>query len=94
MSYALNNITTANGYTPANTLQDLPSSSKVNGQIANAAVYVQVQRRWGSNVGPGYWDPEVFLTPQKFNWARFGLCGVRVRSAVPGAPGQATLEIA
>jgi hypothetical protein len=93
VGYALNNVTTGDRYTPATTLEALPSSSKVNGQIANNAAYIQLQRRQFGDVGPGDWEPEVFMAPQTFNWARPNICGIRARSGKAGTPAQVTLEV-
>jgi hypothetical protein len=94
VSWALNNATTADTYTPANTLQNLPFPTRVNIDVSNAAIYWQLQRAAGATglSTEGTWQQEVFMTAGSRSLYRSGIRGVRVRSAVAGVPAQVTLE--
>jgi hypothetical protein len=86
MSIALNNITTSDRYTDANTLR-APGSERLTVHVRNAAVYYQL----GQGVGGVLWREEVFLPPGTLSGARrFDV--VRVRSAVAGTPAQVTID--
>jgi len=89
---SLNNVTTADTYTAANTLQ-APGTVKVNLYVANAAIYYNLtQPEPGPRQpGGGSWGPEVFLTPGRYNLAR-NTSGIRVRSGAAGVPAQVTVE--
>lgn len=85
MSYPLNNVTTADAYTTANTL-NCPGSVRLNIDVTNAAVYYQL----GTLVGGVNWDAETFMTPS-FRGLDRKFDAIRVRSAKAGAPAQVTL---
>jgi hypothetical protein len=94
MSWALNNITTADAYSAANTLANLPFPSRVNIDVSNAAIYWQLQQA-ASVTGlstEGTWQQEIFMTSGSRSLFRSGIRGVRVRSAVGGTPAQVTVE--
>jgi hypothetical protein len=86
VSVALNNITTADGYTSANTLY-APGSARITMHVRNAAVYYQL----GDGLGGVLWRDEVFLPPGTLSGARI-FDVVRVRSAVAGTPAQVTID--
>jgi hypothetical protein len=94
MSWVLNNVTTADGYTSGNTLDGLPFPSRINLDVANAAIYWQLKQ---SSHGPGLytggtWGPETFMLPGSRSLFRAGVRGFRVRSAKPSTPAQVTVE--
>jgi hypothetical protein len=86
VSVALNNITTADGYTDGNLLF-APGSQRITMHVRNAAVYYQL----GIGLGGVLWRDEVFLPPGTLSGAR-NFDVVRVRSAVAGAPAQVTID--
>lgn len=89
MRFPLNNVTTADGYTDANTLLS-PRSSVVTILVRNAAIYYQLGTQEAGSGGGVTWQPEVFLPPAGGSFDR--ICdAVRVRSAVAGVPAQATV---
>lgn len=86
MSYELNNVTTANGYTNAATLS-CPRSTRVTLYVRNASVYYQLGQGWPSTS----WGPEKFLPPGTLSGQR--TCdAIRLRSALAGAPAQVTVD--
>jgi hypothetical protein len=85
---ALNNVTTADRYTPANTLA-APGSERVTIHARNAAIYYQLGKGIGG--APLYADDEVFMPPGTFSGER-DFDAVRVRSAVAGTPAQVTVD--
>lgn len=86
MSYALNNVTTADGYTTANTLP-APATRRVNLDVSNAAAFVQL----GHGTPGIVWDPEVYYPPS-FKSLDRACDAVRVRSAKAGAAAQVTVN--
>lgn len=92
-NYALNNVTTADQYTAPNTLAPLPVLDHVNIDVSNAAIYWQLQQTNDlTSDRSGSWQTEVFMSPGSRTLSRAGMVGVRVRSAAPGVPAQATVE--
>lgn len=86
MSVALNNVTTADGYTDAVTLR-APGSARLTLHVRNAAIYYQL----GAGVAGVLWREEVFAPPGTHGLDRvFDV--VRVRSAAAGAPAQVTVD--
>lgn len=89
---ALNNVTTSDAYSDANTMQ-CSGAEKLNITVANAAIYIQFAPDNRLHSAIGNWGPEVFMTPRLENKVgKFG--AVRVRSAVVGTPAQVTIEAA
>jgi hypothetical protein len=92
---ALNNITTADDYTDATTVA-AHASTRLRLFVRNAAVYRQLAR--GGTAGALVWeegiDGEMFTPPGNFSFDETDnpFDGARVRSAVPGAPAQVTLQ--
>lgn len=84
---SLNNVTTANGYTTANTLARA-GAIRLTLIVANAAIVYQL----GKGLDPATsWGTEVFLPPGLFSFEReFDM--IRVRSALAGAAAQVTVE--
>jgi hypothetical protein len=91
MSWALNNITTANAYTEANTLLT-GTARRLRVSVNNAAVYRQCLVSRTGEAGQAQWQPEAFLTPGTESLSLKGLFGVRVRSAVAETPAQVTIQ--
>lgn len=86
MSYALNNVTTADGYTGATTLA-APGSRRLLVHVRNAAVYYQV----GIGTPASIWQAETFMPPGTAGLLR--TCDAfRIRSAATGKPAQVTVE--
>lgn len=92
MTFVANLLTTADGYTDANTL-DAPGTVKVSPlQIANAGVYVQMARpQEGVSQRAANWSPEVFYAPGLYSLIR-RIERIRFRSAVAGTPAVVTVE--
>ncbi len=90
MSYSLNQIETANGYTEANTLQ-CQGSIKLNIQVFNKGVYYSYMPWDPQHPGAGFWNPETYLAPATYLFARRAQ-QVRFRSAVAGEPAVVTVE--
>lgn len=95
MSYPLNNVSTANAYSPANTVDNIPVCARVNFDVVNAAIFYQLRAPTaGQNrLKPETWDwqPEVRLNPSFRSFERV-LVGYRIRSAVPGSPAIVTVD--
>jgi len=93
---ALNNVTTADGYTVANSLDTSAFADHINIDVANAAVFWQIKQinRLGENAHMATWQTEVFMTPGSRSIRRPGVTGVRVRSGAAGVPAQVTIELA
>lgn len=92
MNFALNNVTTSDGYTTANTLEGLPQSARVNIDVSNNAIYWQL-KRVSARAPQGDWEQEVFMIPGSRSLNRTGITGIRVRSAVSGKASQVTVEV-
>ena len=93
MSFVLNNVTTGDNYTSAQTLT-FTEVARVNLDVANAAIYYQLQAADGDGSpasNDGRWRDEVFCGPTFRSLSR-AATGVRIRSAVIGAPAQVTVE--
>ena len=91
MSESLNNVTTADGYTSANTLTCEGSTSQ-QVFVTGAAVYYEEAKRDIGYAGQAVpFESEVFLPPGYYNWSR-PMERFRVRSAVPGKPAQVTIN--
>lgn len=88
MRVELKNVTTSNDYAEATTLR-LVSAVRVMLQTANAAVYYQLDE---SPDGKGDWTNERFLSPSSGSFSR-RCSGLRIRSAVAGAPAQVSAEL-
>jgi hypothetical protein len=91
VSWALNNITTADGYTEANTLET-GLARRLRVSVNNAAVYRQCLVSRTGERGSAQWQPEAFIIPGTESLSLKGLYGVRVRSAVAGTPAQVTIQ--
>lgn len=94
----INNQSSADTYTSANTLAVSPPASKVNMVVANAAVYVQFSDAANDSRMPQSqsWLPEQFYPPGYYNVNRptgpnRSVNGIRFRSAVSGTPAQVTV---
>jgi hypothetical protein len=86
VSVSLNNITTADVYTDANTLR-APGSTRITMHVRNAAAYYQL----GVGIAGVLWRDEVFQLPLSWSGDR-NFDAVRVRSAVPGVAAQVTID--
>jgi hypothetical protein len=88
----LNNVTTADDYTSATTLET-PGAVAIRLSIANAAIYYSQRDRLDAAAGMRGqsipWGPEVFAEPSYLT-IRGPIDGIRVRSAVAGTPAQVT----
>lgn len=85
MSYALNNVTTQDGYDVARELA-CPGATRLNVDVNNAAIMLQLGRGWPAAI----WGPEVMVTPS-FRSLERTCDAVRVRSARAGLPAQVTI---
>lgn len=93
MSEPLNNVTTADDYTPANTVEVNYPLARATIRVNNAAVYRQLLVGLDNNPRAARWQPELFVPPGQEKVQRRFLFGVRVRSAVAGTPAQVTIEL-
>lgn len=85
-SFALNNITAPDNYTPAGTLDQLPILDHVNIDVTNSAIYWSIKQTTDLTTPyTGTWQPEVFMLPGSRTIARAGIVGIRIRAAVPAA---------
>lgn len=92
MPWAINNLTAPDTYTTASTLQNLPYPPSINIDVANSAIYWQVQQvlsRSGLNT-EGTWQEETFMFPGSRSIYRPGIRGFRFRAAIPAAQIPAT----
>jgi hypothetical protein len=94
MPWAINNLTAPDSYTTASTLQNLPYPPAVNIDVANSAIYWQVQQVLSRSglATEGTWQEETFMLPGSRSIYRPGIRGFRFRAAVPAAslPSNAT----
>jgi hypothetical protein len=92
MGIALNNFTTADGFTLANTLDAIPPCTRLTIDCYNNPIF------WSVRICPqpieraGVWQQEVFMGPSSKSIQRFYITGVRARSATVGKPAQVTFE--
>lgn len=91
MNFALNNVTTTDGYSDPNTLDGLNPCQRVNIDVNNAAIYWQI-RQSIQETQIGNWSQEVFMSPGSRTISRQNIVGVRVRSAAAGVAAQVTIE--
>jgi len=91
--YALNNVTTADDYTDANTLP-CAGSTELDITVGNNAILIQYAfREHGLSSTSPTWTPENGLfMPPGFHIRGRNVEAVRVRSAVKGKPAQVTIE--
>lgn len=91
--YALNNVTTEDTYTDANTL-NCPGTTELDITVGNSAIFLQYAFREHGFSGTSLtWSPEngVFFPPG-FHIRGRNVNAVRIRSAVIGVPAQVTIE--
>lgn len=89
--YALNNVTTEDEYSDANTLE-CAGSVELDVTVANNAAFLQYAIRESGFTGDAVnWSTEIFLVPG-FHVRGRNADKVRVRSAVVGKPSQVTIE--
>ena len=106
MAYALNNITTADAYTAANTLDVVALIGKYAGtlKVADIAELLCVRANidvanaaifWQVKLGPTepFSRPELFMLPGSRTLTRRQIAGLRVRSAKVATPAQVTVEL-
>jgi hypothetical protein len=85
----LNNVTTADGYTDANTIV-FPGIRRLRIQVSTAAVLYQTADPTYGLGGP-VWAPERALVPGLYG-LNVPCNGVRVRSLKAGSPAQVNLD--
>jgi len=88
----LNNITTANEYTEANTLETRYAIRRSTVRVYNAAIMRQLLVAPVNDPSLAVWEEELFLAPGVQSDRRDWYYGIRVRSAVAGKPAQVTIE--
>lgn len=96
MPYPLNNITSQDNYNDFSTTLVPPRPvHKATITIANAAVFVRLERCNGVRVGAGVFLPEEFWIPGVYGITReFPFGRIQFRSAVLGKPAQITANVA
>jgi hypothetical protein len=87
MAQALNNVTTADGYTPANTLS-CPGAQRFVIHARNAMVGYQLGHGWPT---PQWEIDERSLPPGSLGRSA-RVDAIRVRSWTPGKPAQVTID--
>lgn len=87
MSWALNNITAPDAYADTSTLANLPFPQRINVDVANQAIYWQLQQASGPTAmsTEGTWGQEVYMPPGSRTLYRAGVRGIRIRAATPAA---------
>lgn len=93
MSFGLNNYGTQDNYTPEGTLT-FPAVARVNVEVTTQPIFYQLQAARGRGTkaeNDGAWMPEIFLSPSFRSLSR-RCTGIRVRSAVTGAPAGVTID--
>lgn len=92
MASTLNNVTTADQYTAAATLQ-APAVVQIVLDISNAAVFYQIKEPVeGLAEGAWNWGEEKFAPPT-FQTLRRRTAGIRFRSAKAGTPAQVSAQL-
>jgi hypothetical protein len=100
---ALNNITTADGFTVGNTLDNLDPSQRVTLLVTNAAVRVNFRLHdTATQLKPGErdWETEEHFLPTGYftynapDFRDLTCIGVRVKSGKAGVPAQVTVIVA
>ena len=92
MAWAINNLTAPDNYSQASTLQNLPYAGAVNIDVANSAIFwqVQISDKPSGLFTEGTWQEETFMLPGSRSIYRAGIRGFRFRAAVPIAQLPAT----
>lgn len=96
--FPLNNVTTADSYTDANTSVMDPPREAPTMVVTGQSVYYQVFVDDGLRGSGGQPLPEAFAPPGRYSFDATdfipsGKCrGIRVRSAVTGTPAQVTIH--
>lgn len=86
MSWAINNVTAPDAYSPTATLDNLPFPSRINLDVTNQAIYWQLKQANGTGLSTeGTWGQEVFMAPGSRSLYRAGVRGVRIRAAIQAA---------
>lgn len=95
MAFSLNQLSTANAFTAANTLENLPPCTKARLTVFNAGVIfsLKLASQAGGLVASGAWEPESYAPPGVLAMVRASIVGIRVRSAVAGAPAVFSVEL-
>lgn len=89
----LNNVTTADAYTAANTLDAIAPGPRVTLDVFNQSVFWQARISHDPIERSGTWLDEVFMAPSSRTISRKWITGFRVRSAVAGKPAQITAQV-
>lgn len=84
--YVLNNVTSADAYSNANTLL-APGSRRLRMDVFTAAIYYQLGIGWPNPT----WGAETFFAPARAG-LNYTFDAIRIRSAVAGVPAQVTIE--
>lgn len=87
MAWAINNLTAPDAYNPAATLQNLPDAISINIDVANQAIYWQVQQVTSPSrlFTEGTWQEETYMLPGSRSIYRPSVRGFRFRAAIPAA---------
>lgn len=96
MPYPLNNVTTADSYTPQATLQPPHPCRKLLITVNNKPVFVRMERCDNSRVGGGIQQAEELWIPGVYGITRnYPVGQVEFRSATSGNPAQviATVDL-
>lgn len=97
MAYPVNNVTTANAYTDANTAIFSPPKQRAYMIVTGASVYYRLMPGVGLRALAGQFLPEIFIPPGRYTFnpddSPTGLIAqLAVRSAVAGTPAQVSIN--
>lgn len=87
MAQALNNVTTADAYTPANTL-NCPSAERFVIHARNAMIFYQLGHGWPTP----QWEMDERAMPPGSIGRALRVDAIRVRSYTAGKPAQVTID--
>lgn len=87
MAWAINNLTAPDAYSSASTLENLPDITAVNIDVANQAIYWQIQQVVAATglYTEATWQEETFMLPGSRSIYRAGIRGCRFRAAITAA---------
>jgi hypothetical protein len=89
--FSIVNQATANGYTAACTIENVPAGTVNTLQIYGASVIMQLQRQYGP--GDKRWGGERFMGPVVGSLGASEVTGIRFKSAAAGIPARVSVTI-
>ena len=97
MTYPVNNVTTANEYTDANTATFSPPKQTAYMVVTGASVFYRIMPGVGLQALAGQYLQEVFVPPGRYSFSSDDsptgyIAQLAVRSAVAGIPAQVSIS--